>query len=164
MSKSISANAKTPDAALAAAIARDVVGDAPISVRRFTNGLAHYVFDVAFADRPPIVVRIGDASAQTSLAGALYLSGFLRPRGMPLPAILASDAKAEFPWIAMERLPGADLGDVIADLSPDAIEPDRQRSRARPGHCRPNRVRGAIRLRHPARAGAASRLVPRAGG
>jgi Ser/Thr protein kinase RdoA (MazF antagonist) len=117
MSKSISAPAKMPDAALAAAIAGEVVGYAPISVRRFTSGLAHYVFDVAFADRPPIVVRIGDASAQASLAGALYLSGFLRPRGVPLPAILANDAKAQFPWIAMERLPGADLGGVIAGLS-----------------------------------------------
>jgi aminoglycoside phosphotransferase (APT) family kinase protein len=120
MSKSISAKAKTPDAALAAAIARDVAGCAPTSVRRFTTGMAHYVFDVAFADRSPIVVRIGGASTQT-VAGALYLSGLLRPRGVPLPKILASDVQAEFPWMAMERLPGADLGEVIAGLSPPQL-------------------------------------------
>src|SRR5271156_6830163 len=84
--------------------------------------MAHYVFDVAFADRPPIVVRIGDSSARTRLTGAVYLSGLLRPRGVPLPAILAHDVQAEFPWMAMHRLPGTDLGGVIAGLSNQQLE------------------------------------------
>jgi aminoglycoside phosphotransferase len=108
---------KAPDAELAAGIAAGVSGCAPTSVSRFTTGMAHYVFDVAFADRPPIVVRIGDPSARTRLTGAVYLSGRLRPRGVPLPAILAHDVQAEFPWMAMDRLPGTDLGGVIASLS-----------------------------------------------
>src|ERR1700733_16165053 len=92
---------KGPDAELAAGIAIRITGCAPTFVARFTTGMAHYVFDVAFADRPPIVVRIGDASARTRLTGAVYLSGLLRPRGVPLPAILAHDVQAEFPWMVM---------------------------------------------------------------
>jgi aminoglycoside phosphotransferase (APT) family kinase protein len=117
MSKSIPVAAKTPDAELATAIATGVVGSAPTSVSRFTTGMAHYVFDVTFADRLPIVVRIGEASARASVTGALHLSRLLRSRGAPLPAILAADTQAEFPWMAMERLPGTDLGGVIASLS-----------------------------------------------
>jgi aminoglycoside phosphotransferase len=108
----------SPDAALAAIIATRVAGVPPLSVRRFTTGARHYVFDVAFADASAIVVRIGDRKAHAELAGALYLSGLLRPRGAPLPAILAHDVDAEFPWMAMERLPGQDLAGVIASLSP----------------------------------------------
>ncbi|MFZ2104403.1 MAG: aminoglycoside phosphotransferase family protein [Roseiarcus sp.] len=112
---------KAPDAEYAAEIATRVIGCAPTSVRRFT-GMVHYVFGVAFADRPSIVVRIGDASARTRLAGALRLSAFLRPRGVPLPAILADDIQAELPWMAMERLPGTDLGAVITALSKPQLD------------------------------------------
>jgi Phosphotransferase enzyme family len=107
-----------PDAALAAVIAARVAGLPAVSVRRFTTGARHYVFDVAFADASAIVVRIGDREAHAELAGALYLSGLLRPRGAPLPAILAHDVDTEFPRMAMERLPGQDLAGVIAGLSP----------------------------------------------
>jgi aminoglycoside phosphotransferase len=117
MSRPLEIAPKAPDAELAAGIAKRVIGCAPTSVSRFTTGIAHYVFDVAFADRPPIVVRIGDAPARTRLTGAVYLSGLLRPRGVPLPAILAHDVHAEFPWMAMDRLPGTDLGGLIAGLS-----------------------------------------------
>lgn len=84
--------------------------------------MAHYVFDVAFADRPSIVVRIGDPSARTRLTGALRLSALLRPRGVSLPAILADDIQAELTWMAMERLPGTDLGAVIAALSKPLLD------------------------------------------
>jgi aminoglycoside phosphotransferase (APT) family kinase protein len=108
---------KTPSATLAAAIAARLVGRAPISVVRFTTGVRHYVFDVAFEDRPPIVVRLGEPSARSELTGGISLSGLLRPLGAPLPAILGDDLGAEFPWMAMERLAGQDLGAVIAGLS-----------------------------------------------
>jgi aminoglycoside phosphotransferase len=89
--------------------------------RRFPSSVSrqarHYVFDVAFADRQPIVVRLGEPMARSELAGGLSLSALLRPLGVPLPAILGDDIHAEFPWMAMERLPGQDLGAVIADLS-----------------------------------------------
>jgi aminoglycoside phosphotransferase (APT) family kinase protein len=86
-------------------------------VHRFTTGARHHVFDVGFEGRPPVVVRLGDPSAREEMAGAVYLSGLLRPPGVPLPAILAEDLEAELPWLVLERLPGTDLGAVIAGLS-----------------------------------------------
>jgi aminoglycoside phosphotransferase (APT) family kinase protein len=111
-----------PNAQLAAKIAARVIDHAPDQVRRFTTGARHYVFEVAFADRPPVVVRIGSTSAQSDMAGAVYLSGLLRPRGVPLPAILAQDIRAEFPWLVLERLSGTDLGEVIDTLSDGQLD------------------------------------------
>jgi hypothetical protein len=111
-----------PNAPLAAAIAFRVTGCAAAAVQRFTTGVRHHVFEVKFADRPPVVVRIGDPSARAEMAGAVYLSGLLRPCGMPLPAILAADVQAERPWLVLERLPGTDLGGVIIGLSDSQLD------------------------------------------
>ncbi|NTG00837.1 phosphotransferase [Agrobacterium rhizogenes] len=113
---------QAPDAQLAAAIASMVIGCTPVTVRRFTTGSRHYVFDLEFADRPPAVVRIGDTSATAEMAGAIYLSELLRPLGMPLPAILAQDLDGEFPWLLLERFPGTDLGSVISDLTEEKLD------------------------------------------
>jgi aminoglycoside phosphotransferase len=110
-----------PHAQLAAAIASRIIGCAPVSVHRFTTGARHYVFDLQFTERPPAVVRIGDPSARTEMAGAVHLSGLLRPQGVPLPAILAEDIDAEFPWLLLERFPGSDLGSVISGFTEDAL-------------------------------------------
>jgi hypothetical protein len=67
-----------PNAELAAAIAARVTGFSPMAVRRFTTGSRHYVFDVDFTERPPVVARIGNPSARDEIAGAIYLSGLLR--------------------------------------------------------------------------------------
>jgi hypothetical protein len=96
---------QAPNAQIAAAIAARAIGCAPFAVRRFTAGARHYVFDLQFTDRLPAVVRIGDWSAQAEIAGAIYLSGLLRPRGVPLPAILAEDIEAEFPWLLLGVFP-----------------------------------------------------------
>ena len=106
-----------PDATLAAAIATSLAGRAPASVVRFSAGLRHYVFDARFAEGDASVVRIGVPAARAELLSALRLSEALRPLGVPLPKILASDTEAKFPWLALERLPGTDLGFVISDLS-----------------------------------------------
>jgi hypothetical protein len=55
------------------------MGCTPTTVRRFTTGARHYVFDVAFADRPAVVVRIGSPSARPEMAGAVHLSASLLP-------------------------------------------------------------------------------------
>jgi aminoglycoside phosphotransferase len=115
-------SAEEANAPLAAAIASRVTACAPASVQRFRTGARHHVFDIVFKGRPPIVVRIGHPSARTEMAGALYLSELLRPRGVPLPAMLAADAQAEHPWLVLERLPGTDLGAVIADLSDSQLD------------------------------------------
>lgn len=111
-----------PNAQLAAAIASRAIGSAPVAVRRFTTGARHYVFDLRFTDRSPVVLRIGDPTAQGEIAGAVYLSGLLRPRGVPLPAILAEDIDTEFPWLLLERFPGTDLGAVISGLSEGQLD------------------------------------------
>jgi hypothetical protein len=41
---------------------------------------------------------------------------------VPLPAILAADVQGERPWLVLERLPGTDLGAVIADLSDSQLD------------------------------------------
>ncbi len=120
-----------PTAKLAAAIALQVAGCAPETVARFATGARHYVYEVRFADREPIVVRIGDMTAHGEMAGAVYLSNLLRPRGVPLPAILAEDVQSAFPWIVLERLPGVDLGAAIESFADATLEQIAKESRAR---------------------------------
>jgi aminoglycoside phosphotransferase len=111
-----------PTAELAAAIAVQVAGRAPKSVARFATGARHYVYEVRFADREPVVVRMGSMTAHAEMAGAVYLSNLLRPRGAPLPAILADDVQSRFPWMVLERLPGVDLGAVIESFADAKLE------------------------------------------
>lgn len=111
-----------PSVELAIGIAARITGQAPASARRFTTGARHYVFEVAFANRPPVVVRIGSRTVHTEMAGAVRLSRLLKPRGVPLPAILAEDARAELPWLVLERLPGTDLGAVTSRLSNEQMD------------------------------------------
>jgi aminoglycoside phosphotransferase len=106
-----------PSAELASAIAAQATGCAPKTMRRFTTGARHYVYEATFADRQPIVVRIGSSTAHSEIEGAVYLSKLLKPRGVPLPEILAADIRSEFPWMLLERLPGIDLGVVIRNFS-----------------------------------------------
>jgi aminoglycoside phosphotransferase (APT) family kinase protein len=108
---------REPSAELAAGIAAQAMGRAPETVRRFPTGARHYVYEATFAGRAPIVVRIGGSTAHAEMAGAVYLSNLLRPRGAPLPAILAEDVRGEFPWMLLERLLGVDLGEAIASFS-----------------------------------------------
>jgi aminoglycoside phosphotransferase len=101
---------RAPSANLASMIATRVTGCLPETVSRFTTGARHYVYEAKFASRQPVVVRIGSATAHSEIGGAIYLSELLRPRGVPLPAILAEDVQSGFPWLVLERLPGTDLG------------------------------------------------------
>ncbi|WP_168263486.1 phosphotransferase family protein [Rhizobium leguminosarum] len=111
-----------PTEQLAADIAAEVTGHTPSGIRRFTTGTSHYVFEALFANRLPVVVRIGEQSARTEMEGAVYLSGMLRPQGVPLPQILAENALGEVPWMVLQRLPGTDLGTVIANLTAAQLE------------------------------------------
>src|SRR6516164_6223669 len=104
---------EAPTRATAADLATAAVGQAPIDVRRFSTGAHHYVFEATFADRPPVVVRIAAEHSRSAMAGALRLSSLLRPRGVPLPEIIAEGVNHRFSHLVMERLPGTDLGEVI---------------------------------------------------
>jgi aminoglycoside phosphotransferase (APT) family kinase protein len=111
-----------PNVEFAIGIARAATGQVPTKARRFTTGARHFVFEVEFANQRPVVVRIGHQSAQAEMIGAVHLSGLLKPLGVPLPAILAEDVGAELPWLVLERLPGTDLGAVIAGLSDEQLD------------------------------------------
>jgi len=113
---------RLPGAATAEALAFAAVGSRPVAVTRFTTGSQHYVFEARFTDRDAVVVRISLADHRTLAASASRLSHWLRPLGVPLPAIIAEDLDAPFPYLILERLPGADLGQVIGRLLPGRLD------------------------------------------
>ena len=106
-----------PASSLAAAAARLATGRLPAQVRRFRNGVAHYVFEVTFTAGEPVVVRAGTPERRAGLADGVRLNALLRPQGVPLPEVLAAGLDQPTPWVVLERLPGTDLGDVIDGLS-----------------------------------------------
>jgi aminoglycoside phosphotransferase len=106
-----------PDENMAAELATATLGSHAITVRRFTTGSSHFVFEVTFADRWPVVIRIAQKSNGGAMAGAARLTRLLRPLGVPLPGIMAEGLEQGFPYLVLERLPGTDLGHVITALS-----------------------------------------------
>jgi aminoglycoside phosphotransferase len=118
----MAADGNVPHATLATEIAAQVTGRRPSRVTRFTTGVMHYVFEASFADGPPIVVRIAGRQGVAAMRSAAKLSHQLRPLGVGLPAILAEDLDAQFPWLALERLAGTDLGNVVANLDAPRLD------------------------------------------
>jgi Ser/Thr protein kinase RdoA (MazF antagonist) len=113
---------EVPNLAIAGDLASAAVGSTPTEVRRFGTGLHHYVFEAMFADRPPVVVRIAAKHSRSAMVGALKLSHLLRPKGVPLPAIIHDGLNHHFCHLVLERLPGTDLGDVMRELSDSRLE------------------------------------------
>ncbi|HEY9844468.1 MAG: phosphotransferase family protein [Candidatus Sericytochromatia bacterium] len=104
----------------ATAIVNQVLAQSVLAVSRFTTGLCHYVYEVLLADGTAVVARLARPDAAAGLAGAVYWSERLRPLGVPLPELLAADARPEAapcPYLLLERLPGTDLGHVYDTLS-----------------------------------------------
>jgi len=114
---------RLPDAALAEALAHKATGARPLAIRRFPTGSQHYVFEATFADRDAVVVRISQDIARPLVRGALRQSALLRPLGVPLPEIIASDVEAPLPYMILQRLPGTDLAHVISRLPEDRLAP-----------------------------------------
>jgi hypothetical protein len=103
-------------------LATAAVGARPVEVRRFGTGLHHYVFEASFENRAPVVVRIAEEESRSALVGAFSLSQRLRPLGVPLPRIIAEGLSHPLPHLVLERLPGADLGNVIRTLSDTRLD------------------------------------------
>jgi aminoglycoside phosphotransferase (APT) family kinase protein len=108
--------------------ARDIVaaimGESPQSIVRFPLGSSHFVFDVEAASGRRAVLRLSRQEDLEAARGAAYWSGVLRPLGVPLPELLHADLSLErypFPVMLLERLPGADLGNVYGHLSRRAL-------------------------------------------
>ncbi|GGD34818.1 phosphotransferase family protein [Croceicoccus pelagius] len=106
-----------PTASYAEAIAQQVTGKRADQTRRFTSGLVHYVFEVHLDDGSAVVVKAGANDRRQSLAASVKMTALLRPMGVPIPEIIASDLDARLPWVMMERVPGTDLGQILNSLT-----------------------------------------------
>ncbi len=106
-----------PNPSLAGDLAAAVAGVVPTRVTRFSTGMQHYVYDVEFDDRAPVVVRIATEENRAAMVGAYLLSSQLRPAGVPLPQIIAADLDHRFPYLILDRFPGTDLMHVVQNLS-----------------------------------------------
>ena len=111
-----------PTPALAAQIVHHRLGRAPVSIRRFTTGIRHYVYECVFADGSAVVARIGAPAHRAEIEGGVRLSRLLRPLGAPLPELLVDGSAEPYPHMLLERLPGTDLGAVAHRLSPSRLE------------------------------------------
>ena len=111
-----------PDERLARQLAVQTFGLQPIHMSRFPTGLMHYVYEATFEAHPPVVIRIAAIHGHEAMRGAAQLSRILRPRQVPLPAILAENLNPPFPYLVLERLPGCDMGEIIDNLSQNSLE------------------------------------------
>lgn len=99
---------------------RRLLGTEATVVTRFPTGARHYVYDVALADGRRVVARMSLPEHRDLVRGALGWHRLLRPRGVPLPELLAFAVAPEdgpFPVMILERLPGTDLQHVYASLT-----------------------------------------------
>ena len=110
-----------PDSDYAVAVASAFCGVPVRRLRRFKTGLMHFVYDVVMADDRQLVVRASTPAHKPLLEGAQYWSRQLRPRGVPLPRILACELDGRFPYLLLERLPGRDLGHVYDALGGEQL-------------------------------------------
>ena len=108
---------KEPSERDAAKLALKYRDHALLSVSRFATGLAHWVYDVRYADGTSIVVRLTKAKYRHAFKGAVHWSKALRPLGVPLPELLEHGEHDGLPYLILERLPGEDLGVVYERLT-----------------------------------------------
>lgn len=106
-----------PSVALARHAAKKIMGWMPMKVHRFTVGTAHYVFEVISADQEAAVVRMAETAKRADMRAGAALAARLALLGVPLPEIFGSDFDDPCPYVVMERLPGTDLGQMMARLS-----------------------------------------------
>jgi hypothetical protein len=111
-----------PDSAIAGGLAAAALGRLPLAVRRFSTGSHHYVFEVTFEDRAPVVVRVAAEHSRSAMVGALKMSRLLRPLGVRLPQIISEGVNHHFSHVVLERLPGTDIGNVMRGLSDSSLE------------------------------------------
>jgi aminoglycoside phosphotransferase (APT) family kinase protein len=109
-----------PTDADAARILTTITGSRVRVLRRFPNGLAHFVYDAVLANGEQVVIRLTRATDRGEFAAAVYWHPQLVPLGVPLPRLLHAEIDPVphgFPVLILERLPGVDLGDCYRGLS-----------------------------------------------
>lgn len=109
-----------PSEQTACQIAEREFGWVAATARRFTTGMAFFVYEVT-SGAHQAVVRIGLSEQARVLREGLRLSEQLKPLGVPLPEILGHGEQAGFPYVSMRRLPGTDLGHVLHVLSTEQL-------------------------------------------
>jgi Ser/Thr protein kinase RdoA (MazF antagonist) len=108
----------------ASRIVEEVLHEPVLTVSRFPTGACHFVYDVVTESGRNVVARIAWPENRHFLAGAVYWSSLLKPKGLPLPTIIGYDigaaaaaAVSPFPYMILERLAGQELGSVYEQLS-----------------------------------------------
>jgi hypothetical protein len=90
-------------------------------ISRFPLGLCHYVYGVQLADGRALVLRVASRDNLPLLRAAVAWDAVLKPIGVPTAQILEAHLEVtgpdDLPYLVLERLPGADLGDVYAGLT-----------------------------------------------
>ena len=109
-----------PDEITAIAVFRSHFSDSISSVTRFPTGLCHHVYEIRTETGQAYVVRIASAATRRNLQGGLYWHPRLKAAGVPVPGLYASSLGDPFSYMLLERLPGADLGQVYFGLSASA--------------------------------------------
>ena len=100
-----------------ALILAKTLGEAPREVVRMTSGLANEVYAVTLPSRD-VIVRLN--TDRHAMRGAEAHIALFQSLGIPVPELLASDysqALVPFAYQVQSRLPGQDIGRVIAALS-----------------------------------------------
>lgn len=110
-----------PTAEDACRVTAAALGEHATGARRFTTGLHHFVYEVELAGGRSVVMRMTRPSERRFMQQAVMLSEQLRPLGVPLPELLASDTDAPMPWMLLERLPGVDLWEAVGSLSDESM-------------------------------------------
>lgn len=105
----------TPSPEVASRVVAAERGWHPVSIRRFTTGSGHYVYE-AMGETEAVVVRLGLPEQAEALAEGSALMRQLAGLGVPLPQLFATGSGGGFPFQLMERLPGTDLGHIIGTL------------------------------------------------
>lgn len=118
--RSLKLSREMPSAQIACGIARHEFGWVSATARRFTTGMAFFVYEVT-SGAHVAVVRIGLPEQASVLQQGLRLSAQLRQLGVPLSEILGNGEHAGFPYVSMTRLPGTDLGHVLDVLSMEQL-------------------------------------------
>jgi hypothetical protein len=97
-------------------VAQNVLGEPILSVERFATGAGNWVYDVGAVSGRQVVVRF--MRAREEYEAGICWNQMLRPLGVPLPEMLASDSdRAGNGWFVLQRFPGADLGHAYATLT-----------------------------------------------
>lgn len=104
-------NARRPTERDVALAVRAELGAEARAIERLTVGICHYVYGVTTADGRRIVARLATEESRDALAGGVYWHERLRGVGAPLAALLGANLSpaSGFPYMLLERLPGADL-------------------------------------------------------